>query len=248
EYDINGNMIGLINAVLDITERKVLERQKDDFMAIVAHELKTPLTSIKGYTQILMTQLSQMSDEKIVHLHERLNDQINNLAKLIDRMLNGAKIEAGDMEFKREPYDLVLLVTQVVENLRLTTTTHQLKVNHTSAIIVVGDKEYIQQVVVNLISNAIKYSPKADQVNITIKLENNMAICSVQDFGVGILSEQVSSIFEKFYRVKSENFKKFPGIGLGLYLSAEIVRQQGGAIWAESTVNKGSTFSFSLPV
>jgi len=248
EYDISGNMIGLINAVLDITDRKALERQKDDFMAIVAHELKTPMTSIKGYAQILMNQLSELSNEKIVHLHERMNDQLNNLAKLVDRMLNGAKIEAGGLEFKKQPYDLGQLVAQVVQDIRLTTTTHQLKVNYTGPIITVGDKEYTEQVVVNLISNAIKYSPKANQVNITIKQENNMAICSVRDFGMGIPSEQLSSIFEKFYRVKTGMSNKFPGIGLGLYLSAEIVRQQGGAIWSESTINEGSTFSFSLPM
>jgi len=246
EYDMDGKAIGLINAVVDITERKALERQKDDFMGIVAHELKTPVTSIKGFAQILMRRLSKLGDEKFMIVQGRMETQLNNLTKLIDRMLNAAKIESGELEFKKERFDLALLLHDVVENVQLTIITHQLMLNPGEGIFVEGDKELTEQVIINLLSNAIKYSPKANKVYIAIHQENNRAVCSFRDLGSGIPAEQTDSIFEKFYRVKTENLNRFPGLGLGLYLSAEIIRQQGGAIWVESVVDEGSKFSFSL--
>jgi len=247
EYDIHGNIIGLINAVVDITDRKTLERQKDDFMAIVAHELKTPITSIKGYAQVLAMQLSDLGNEEVNQVQRRMEGQINNLINLIEKMLNAARIESGELQFKKEKFDLTLLMNEVVQDVQLSAKAHRLIFTPTTSVFAVGDKAYTAQVIINLLSNAIKYSPKADQVIISIKQENEHSICSIQDFGFGISSDQKSTIFEKYYRVKTENVNRPPGVGLGLYLSAEIIRQMGGAIWVESEINKGSIFSFSLP-
>ena len=248
EYDINGHMIGLINAVVDITDRKVLERQKDEFMGIVAHELKTPITSIKGYAQLLTGEISDFDDGTFDKLKGRMLLQINNLIILIDKMLDVAKIETGERVFKKEKFDLLSVINSVVEDVQQSTKSHELIFDSITPVNVVGDQEYIEQVIINLLSNAIKYSPEAGRVLINLREENGNAVCSVQDFGVGIPSDQVGTVFEKFYRVKSEAVNKIGGIGLGLYLSAEIIRQTGGAIWVESKSNEGSTFSFSLPV
>jgi two-component system sensor histidine kinase VicK len=247
EHDIHGNIIGLINAVVDITDRKALERQKDDFMSIVAHELKTPITSIKGYAQVLAMQLSDLHNEEVNQVQGRMEVQINNLINLIEKMLNAAKIESGEQQFKKEKFDLTLLIREVVQDVQLSAKAHRLIFTPVSPVFAVGDKAYTAQVLINLLSNAIKYSPKADQVIINIKHENAHSICSIQDFGFGISPDQKSTIFEKYYRVKTENVNRFPGVGLGLYLSAEIIRQMGGEIWVESEIDKGSTFSFSLP-
>jgi PAS domain S-box-containing protein len=247
EYDINGNIIGLINAVLDITDRKALERQKDDFMAIVAHELKTPITSIKGYAQVLAMQLSDLGNEEVSQVQRRMEVQINNLTNLIEKMLNAARIESGELQFKKEKFDLTLLVNELVQDVQQSAKAHRLIFTPTSSVFAIGDKAYTAQVIINLLSNAIKYSPQADQVIISIRQEKENLICSIQDFGFGISSDQKSTIFEKYYRVKTENVNRPPGVGLGLYLSAEIVKQMGGAIWVESEINQGSTFSFSLP-
>jgi PAS domain S-box-containing protein len=247
EYDINGNIIGLINAVVDITDRKALERQKDDFMAIVAHELKTPITSIKGYAQVLAMQLSDLDNEDVNQVQRRMEVQINNLINLIEKMLNAARIESGELQFKKEKFDLTSLINEVVQDVQQSSKAHHLIFAPTSSVFTIGDKAYTEQVIINLLSNAIKYSPKADRVIISIRQENDRSVCSIQDFGFGISSDQKSTIFEKYYRVKTENVNKFSGVGLGLYLSAEIIRQMGGALWVESEINKGSTFSFSLP-
>lgn len=248
QYDINGNIIGLINAVVDITDRKALERQKDDFMAIVAHELKTPITSIKGYTQVLAMQLSDLGNEEVNQVQQRLGVQINNLTNLIEKMLDAARIESGELQFKKEKFDLTLLINELVQDVQQSAKRHRLIVTPTPPLFAIGDKAYASQVIINLLSNAIKYSPNADQVIISIRQEAENSICSIQDFGFGISSDQKSTIFEKYYRVKTENVNRPPGVGLGLYLSAEIIRQMGGAIWVESEINQGSTFSFSLPV
>lgn len=248
EYDINGHMIGLINAVVDITERKILERQKDEFMGIIAHELKTPITSIKGYAQLLTGQISDFDNETVDKLKGRMFIQINSLINLIDKMLDVAKIETGERQFKKEKFDLLLLINSVVEDVQQSTKSHELIFDSLTSVNVAGDQEYIKQAIINLLSNAIKYSPKADRVIIDLREENGSAVCGVRDFGVGIPSDQVGTIFEKFYRVKTEAVNNIAGIGLGLYLSAEIIRQTGGAIWVESKINEGSTFSFSLPV
>jgi PAS domain S-box-containing protein len=246
EYNFKGEVIGLINAVIDITERKALERQKDDFMGMVAHELKTPVTSIKGYAQILMKQMQKLEAGKFTDIYGRIENQLNNLTSLIDRMLNAAKIESGKLEFKSDKVDLKALVTEIVNDVQLATKSHQLYLQVDGDSLISGDRELLQQVIINLLSNAIKYSPKSDKIDISVFQQDDEVFFTVQDFGLGVPPDHIENIFEKFYRVKTTNVNRFPGIGLGLYLSAEIVRQQGGKIWAESVINEGSKFSFSF--
>ncbi len=248
EYNAEGQVIGLINAVVDITDRKALERQKDDFMGIVAHELRNPLTSLRGYAQLLTKRLAKLSDEKAIQMQSRFEFQLNSMTKLIDRMLCVAKIESGDLTFEKKEFDLVNLVRETLETMQLTTTTHRLILVPGGPVFAEGDQEHISQVIINLLSNAIKYSPKADRVIVSVSSLEHKAIFTVRDFGFGIPAHETGNLFEKFYRVKDEYVERLPGIGLGLYLSAEIIRQQGGQIWLESALNEGSVFSFSLPL
>jgi PAS domain S-box-containing protein len=248
EYNAEGQLIGLINAVVDITDRKALERQKDDFMGIVAHELRTPVTSLRGYAQLLTKRLAKLADEKAIHMQSRFEFQLNSLTKLIDRMLSVAKIESGDLTFEKKQFDLVSLVGETLETVQSSTTTHRLILVPGNSVFAEGDREHISQVIINLLSNAIKYSPKADRVIVSVSALENKAIFTVRDFGFGIPAGETTCLFEKFYRVKDEHVNRLPGIGLGLYLSAEIIRQHGGEIWVESVLNEGSIFSFSLPL
>ncbi|WP_158798929.1 cell wall metabolism sensor histidine kinase WalK [Pedobacter sp. L105] len=243
----DGTVKGLINAVVDITERKALERQKDEFMAVVSHELKSPLTSVKGYAQILKKKLAVTGDDSMLAMAEKMESQINRLTYLIDTFLDSAKTGSGQLEHTNKEFDLGVLISEVVENVQMTTDTHQLKQIKVVSVNLIADKERTSQVLINFLTNAIKYSPDASQVLINTYTEEGKVVCCVEDFGLGIQKSQVGRVFEKFYRVSNEKSFNFSGVGLGLYISAEIIKQMGGEIWVESELDKGSKFYFSLP-
>lgn len=244
----NGDVKGLINAVVDITERKVLERQKDEFMAVVSHELKSPLTSVKGYAQILKKRLAVLGDQAMVLMAGKMEAQIERLTYLIDTFLNSAKTGSGQLEMQCQEFDLSLLIAEVIENVQLSSQTHQLKQITPVSLRIFADKERTSQVLINFLTNAIKYSPGANQVIVHLLREPGKVICCIEDFGLGIPQDQIERVFEKFYRVSDQKSINFSGVGLGLYISAEIIKQHGGDIWVESEVGMGSKFYFSLPL
>lgn len=232
--------------ILDITRRKKLEHQKDEFLGLASHELKTPLTSLKAYAQVLHRQFLHKSDlESATHLTKMI-DQINRLTRLITELLDVTRIQAGKLQFNTTKFDFDNLIAETVEEVQRTSSTHKIVITKNTSIKIKADRERLGQVLVNLLSNAIKYSPKAHQVNVSSIKYKDILKVSVQDFGIGIPKERQRQIFKRFYRVDSE--ADFAGLGLGLYIASQIVRRHGGKIWVKSKDKKGSTFIFTLPL
>jgi PAS domain S-box-containing protein len=238
---------GIVANYRDITDRKLLEQQKDEFIAIASHELKTPVTSIKAYTEILEETFRKAKDKKSAGLLEKMNSQIDKLTTLIVDLLDFTRIEGGKLKFREENYNLNELIEEVVEEVQRTSRQHAIVKKLDKPIDLWGDRYRTAQVLTNLLTNAIKYSPDAKKIIVTSKREKgNITVC-VQDFGIGIEKDHVNKVFDRFFRVAQPDLNTFPGLGLGLYIAAEIIKRQGGKIWAKSTRGKGSTFCFSLP-
>lgn len=248
QYDSAGAFSGYIGAAMDITERKALQQQKDDFIGMASHELKTPVTSIKAYAQVLEKMLEKKGDIKEANMVKRMDGQLNRLTSLIGDLLDVTKINSGKLQFNDRDFDFNPLLEELIEDLQRTTTNHTIikKITPTGSIF--GDKERIGQVITNLITNAIKYSPTADEIIVHCGLKNNEVTVCVQDFGIGILQQDLEKVFEQFYRVSGDMQHTFPGLGLGLYISSEIIKREGGRIWVNSTHGDGSTFCFALPL
>ncbi len=243
----NSSIHGIIKNYRDITERRAIEKQKEEFIGVASHELKTPVTSIKAYAQILHDTLLEKKDNVSADLLLRMDHQIDRLTSLIKDLLDVTKITEGQLILKHEEYDLNQLITEVAEDLQMTTRKHTIVKELGEVKPITGDKERTAQVIVNLLSNAIKYSPSADKIIIrTSGSEEGVTVC-VQDFGIGISKEMQKNLFKRFFRVTDETTSTFPGLGLGLFIATEIVRKQKGRIWVESAPNKGSTFCFYLP-
>lgn len=231
----------------DISERKMLDTEKDDFISIATHELKTPVTSIKAYTQILQHRFEKVGNEEAAMMLKKMDIQLNKLTGLIRDLLDATRIDAGKLQFHRNYFDLNQLVSDIVGEMQLTTNDHAIlkKLAHTVA--VCGDRDRIGQVITNLLSNAIKYSPRDKNIIVTTLVNKKEATLRVRDFGKGIPKSKQDHVFERFYRI-SDVGDTFGGLGLGLYISSEIVRRHGGKIWVESSKGRGSVFSFTIPV
>jgi signal transduction histidine kinase len=238
----------LLGIVQDITKEKDLQLQKDNFIAMASHELKTPVTSIKAYTQILEQMLLQKGEVKEAGMINRMDTQINRLTNLISDLLNLTKINTGKFEYHETYFDFNELVRQMAEELQPTSAKHTLTLALDNTVTIFADRERIGQVITNFISNAIKYSPDADTVNISTTAQDDTIRFCVQDFGIGINAESIDKVFDQFYRVNNEKHQSFQGMGLGLYISSEIIKNEGGKIWVESVEGEGSKFYFSLPV
>lgn len=241
-------VIAAASIINDITKLKELERQKDEFIGIASHELRTPVTSIKAYGQALKSQFSKKGDLKVVGLLEKMDSQINKLTNLIGDLLDVTKIQSGRLEFNREYFDFNKMVSEVVDEIQFTSNSHKLQKRFGESEKIYSDRERIGQVLTNLITNAIKYSPNSKKILVTTKTNNSLVTLSVQDFGVGIPKSKQNKVFEQFFRVSGPNKNTYPGLGLGLYISSQIIKREGGRIWVESVVGKGSKFYFSLPI
>jgi signal transduction histidine kinase len=192
--------------------------------------------------------LEKKGETKETDMIRRMDGQINRLTSLIGDLLDVTKINSGKLQFNDRDFDFNEHIFQLIEDLQLTTERHMLIKEFNDTGIVFGDKERIGQVVTNLVTNAIKYSPHADKIIIGIENKNNEAILCVQDFGIGIASKNMDRVFEQFYRVSGDKQHTFPGLGLGLYISSEIIKREGGRIWVTSAPGEGSSFYFSLPL
>ncbi len=221
---------------------------RDDFISVASHELKTPLTSVKIFTQVLLKHAKKTSDEKSINSLEKMDKQIDKLTDLIYNLLNISKIQSGRLEFGKKSFVFDDMITDVIDVMQHMTVAHKIirkgKVNCK----LYGDEDRLSQVLSNLISNAIKYSPKADNVIISVAARTNHIKVSVQDFGIGMNKDHLDKVFDRFYRVSSNEDKTFPGLGIGLYISKEIINRHNGKLWVESTEGVGSTFHFTIPL
>ncbi|MNY00320.1 Sensor histidine kinase YycG [compost metagenome] len=223
---------------------KSLSDKKDEFIALASHELRTPMTTIKGYLQVLSRQDLPAMNKLFV---ERSLNQINKLNSLVEDMLQMSKIEAGKLEFNSELFDLRQMLAEMAHTFGYSYPSHQLITTLPDLKITIsGDPQRIEQALVNLLNNAVKYSPKADKVYLTLELQDDQAIVKVRDLGIGLSKDQQKNIFSRFYR--AENTKGISGLGLGLYLTKQIIDRHHGTITFESAEGRGSEFSFILPV
>ncbi len=221
---------------------------RDEFMSLASHELKTPVTSLKMYTQVLRRQAERRGDASLTERFVKMDRQIDKLTGLINDLLNVARIEGGRLAYRDESFDLNAVVREAVDVVQPTTARHTIEIAGTIDTPAWGDGDRIGQVVTNLLTNAVKYSPRADCVVVRLATENRTAIVSVQDFGIGIDGEHQQKIFDQFYRVSDLSEKTFPGLGLGLHIASEIVQRHGGSLRVESAKDAGATFTVTLPL
>ena len=179
---------------------------------------------------------------------EKMETQLMRLNKLVSDLLDVSKIRAGKLDYAEETIDIDALVHDIADTMQQFSTTHTITIHGASHAHIIGDSDRLGQVFTNLISNAVKYSPQPKQVDIYITVSQNTVTVSVRDYGVGIPKEHQQKIFDRFYRVPDVHDKPSPGLGMGLYISSEIVKRHGGRLWVESAENKGATFFISLPV
>jgi PAS domain S-box-containing protein len=243
--------IDFIQAVANLlanAARNQLDKRKDEFLGIASHELKTPLTSIKTYTQLLQAHAAKLQDQHAELLLAKVDGQINRLTELIDDLLDISRINAGKIEYKDEEFELSRVVEEVVEEQQLMCRKHRIDLHRHGYLPVFGDKYRIGQVITNLITNAAKYSPDSDKIIVTTEQQHGKAVVSVEDFGVGVPETEQNHIFERFYQGDGVKRNDFPGgLGLGLYISSDIIKRHHGHIWVESEEGKGARFAFSLP-
>jgi PAS domain S-box-containing protein len=229
-------------------EQKIAMEKKDEFITIASHELKTPVTSIKGYVQLLRYNFQQDGNEMAANLLGKVDTQINKLATLISDLLDVKKIENGQLQYKEEEFDFNELVTEVIEEISQVLKKHTIihKLSETKT--VRGDRNKIGQVIINFIDNAGKYSPVNSEIMINTFPEGNNIRLSVKDQGIGIPADQQGNIFDRFFRVSGEKENTYAGLGLGLYISSEFIKRHNGTIGVESTPGNGSTFYFTIPI
>ena len=225
----------------DITDRNA-------FISMASHELKTPVTSLKGFTQILQRRLSQQADPHTLLFLNRMDTQINKLTSLIGDLLDVSKMQTGALPFRETEVEFDELVRETVENVQAATTTHRLLLEGATHARVFGDHDRLGQVLINLLTNAIKYSPEADTVVVRLSATAAHAEVAVQDFGIGIADEYHERIFDRFYQVAEQGENTYPGLGIGLYIARTLIERHGGRLWPESRKGVGSTFRFTLPV
>lgn len=221
-------------------------QQKHDFISMVSHELKTPLTSISAYVQLM--QKKAVTDSFMVHTLEKVQKQIRKMGTMISSFLNVSRLESGKIQLIKSDFDLDKLVCDVVEDTRLIHSTYQINFIEGLPKMVYADREKIASVVSNLISNAVKYSDLGSTIQVESEIDGERAYIRVIDHGIGIQEEDIEKLFDRFYRVESLETKTISGFGIGLYLSAEIIGLHNGKIWAESNYGKGSTFHFNIPL
>ena len=231
--------------VLDITERKKLEQRKDEFIGIASHELKTPLTSVKGYVQILERIITQMGDDKLKGYVKKTNNYINKLNSLIADLLDVSKVQAGKLQLNYSNANINEILKESIESIQNTQTYHNIIKSNISSKIMI-DSHRVEQVITNLLSNAIKYSPKSETVIVKAKEFKDKIMIYIQDFGLGISQIDSEKIFERFYRSETTS-QMISGLGIVPYISWEIVQRHGGKMWVNSQIGQGSKFYFTLP-
>jgi signal transduction histidine kinase len=235
----------LFNVFSSLMERiKENQQRKDEFLSIVSHELKTPLTTIKGYLELLNSMEDKQPKRQFV---QKGLENVKKLEKLISDLLDVSKIQRGQLKLEISEFNIDELVNETIAAFQMISTSHEIiRVDDFKSEIIVADKRRIEQVLTNLLSNAIKYSPNEKKVFVYCQKNPAEMIVKIRDFGIGVPKDEQSNIFERFYRSKGMS-DSIVGFGLGLYICRDIIHRHDGKIWVESE-KKGSTFYFSLPL
>ncbi|TFF34229.1 PAS domain-containing protein [Mucilaginibacter psychrotolerans] len=244
----SGKLTHFSGLMMDITEQKEDEQRKNDFIGMVSHELKTPLTSLSAYAQMLYNKARNNDDGFTLNALEKVNAQVKKMSAMVNGFLNVSRLESGKIFLNMHAFRLDELVNEMIADANLTIASHSISVTTTEAISLTGDRDKIGSVISNLLSNAVKYSPRGRRIEVACELLGNMARVSVKDEGMGVKPNDIEKIFDRYYRVESTHTQTVSGFGIGLYICAEIVQRHDGRIWVESEQGEGSTFYFTLPV
>ncbi|NEU09591.1 PAS domain-containing protein [Flavihumibacter sp. R14] len=247
--DPSGDFSAFTGVVMDITEQMEDEQRKNDFIGMVSHELKTPLTTLSAIIQVANSKLNHSENSFLAGAMEKANLQVNRMGTMINGFLNVSRLASAKLLLEKKDFRLDQLIEEIIKETALTAPAHVLHFQPCDdSIIVEADHDKIGSVITNLVSNAAKYSPKGKAIEVVCKKMDGKALVSVKDEGMGIQSQDKEKIFERYFRVESNTTQHISGFGIGLYLSAEIIRAHHGDIWVESESGKGSTFYFSLPI
>jgi len=240
-----GEIIAWFGVCTNIEDQKREMEKKDEFISMASHELKTPVTSLKAYTEILMMNLKPQENEGAISMLGKMDKQIDKLTSLIGDLLDVSKSKSGQLNFSFEKIDLNELMHEVTGIIQLSSSKHKIELHLSDTQIIKGDRNRLGQVIANLLSNAIKYSPNADKIIVSsVNSKDQVKIC-VKDFGIGIPLSEQSKLFSRFFRVSNNTY---PGLGLGLYICNEIIHRHSGTMEFQSEEGKGSMFCFTLPV
>ncbi|WP_158799118.1 ATP-binding protein [Pedobacter sp. L105] len=248
DLESDGSFNHFSGVVMDITEQKEDELRKNDFIGMVSHELKTPLTSLNGYTQILLQKAQKSEDRFNISALEKVTSQIKKMTSMINGFLNISRLESGKIHLQKERFFFDKLIEELVEETQLTTPTHQITIVKSAHVEIFADRDKIGSVISNLLSNAVKYSPQAKDIEVICEVKEKQVRFSVKDYGMGINPHDLEKLFDRFYRVEGNQTQHISGFGIGLYLSAEIIERHHGNIAVTSEIGKGSTFYFNLPL
>ncbi len=242
-----------LGATTEIQKIKEEEKRKEDFLKLVSHELKTPVTSIKGYAQLLLQMLQdpmgvKLDAVQIIPSLKRIDNQVSRLTRLISEILDLSRMEDNKMDFQMETFNLNEMVQECVQDINYSSIMSTINISYNGDFDVYGDKDRICQVLINFISNAIKYSPEHKTIEVGVfKSTEDQASVSVKDQGIGIEEEDHKNIFKRFHRVSQKNDETYAGFGIGLYLSKEIIERHHGSVTVKSKKGEGSEFIFSIP-
>lgn len=232
----------------DITSRKQLEHHKDDFISVISHELKTPMTSLKAQCQLIARHLRLYEDGHADKMMAGIEKQTNRLTRLIQNLVLVSKIDSSKLQPAVQDCRLDELIQEVVAEFKLSSPDRTFTIEVEDTIPIKGDPDKLYQVVYNLLSNAVKYSGRDTAVDVMVKRQQQWAVVCIQDHGQGIPKESLEKVFERFYKVETASSAVEAGVGLGLYISSEIITHQNGKLWVKSEPGKGSTFCFRLPL
>ncbi|WP_295769372.1 PAS domain S-box protein [uncultured Mucilaginibacter sp.] len=247
-FNADGKPESLNGMLLDITERKQDEQRKNDFIGMVSHELKTPLTSVNAYIQMLQGRSVKNQDVFTAGALDKVANQIKKMTVIINGFLNVSRFESGKIHIDKQFFDMAELVKEVEDESLTTISSHKVLFAPVEYTPVIADRDKIGQVINNLISNAVKYSPQGSTIQIACVTKDNFAEVCVTDAGMGVKPEDQQRLFDRYYRVKGDHMTAISGFGIGLYLCSEIVSRHNGNIWVESEFGKGSTFCFKIPI
>lgn len=244
--DDHGNVYKWLGTCTDIDQQKKLSEMKDDFINLTSHELRTPITTIKAYIQLLERCVKEDNNSDTEEYLRKTHVFVDRLSVIVNDLHETSKASAGKLQLQKTEFNCKDFLTDMVEVLQQTSTSHNIKYVGDADIRLLADRGRLEQVMTNYISNAVKYSPGAKEIIVDAKHEDDFMIVSVQDFGLGIPKNKQDKIFNRFFR--ATNVQSIEGLGLGLYLSRKIIGAHGGKTWVESEEGKGSTFYFCVPI
>ncbi len=248
----DGKDLGVVAILNDVTEMRNIDKMKSSFVAMASHELRTPLTAIKGFVRTLLDGEEFYGPEERHEFHTIIDTECDRLRRLIDDLLNTARIESGEsLKPNYTRFELQPLLEKVVKIQKQATHKHDLVLDIQNELpeTIIGDEDKLDQILTNLLNNSIKYAPEGGEIAVHVLNEGETLLIGVQDHGLGIPKDHLTKVFERFHRVNNEDNRKIYGTGLGLYLVHHLVEQvHQGKIWVDSELGSGSTFWFRIPI